>query len=184
MVGRFFVAAPLTDDARHALAARLSERGRPLPGRTVQPHNWHLTLQFLGDLDDLGYDRVLAALDQEDLGERFRVRLGGLGAFPKPSRANVLWVAFAEGSERMGALAARVESAIDAAGLPDEDRPFRAHLTLSRIRPPQDVRALVEGVAPVGVGWTVDSVVLYRSHVGPLGARYEEMATFALERVR
>lgn len=120
----------------------------------------------------------MAALDEVDLGEGFRVRLGGLGAFPKPSRATVLWVDFAQGEDRLEGLAARVEQAVEIAGLPAEDRPFRAHLTLSRIRPHQDVRRLLEEVAPLGIGWIVDRVVLYRSHLGPGGPRYEEMAVF------
>lgn len=180
MVGRLFVAVALTDDARHALAARLRDPARPLPGRPVHPHNWHLTLRFLGDADGPGYDRLLAALDEADMGERFRVRLGGLGAFPKPSRATVLWVAFTEGQDRLEDLATRVERAVEISGAPGEDRPFRAHLTLSRIRPHQDVRQVLAEVAPLGIGWIVDRVVLYRSHLGPGGPRYEEMAVFPL----
>jgi len=180
VVERLFLAVVLTEDARHALAARIRDGTRVLPGRPVRPQNWHLTLRFLGDVDGPGYDRLLAALDEADLGEHFRVRLGGLGAFPKPSRATVLWVDFAQGKDRLADLAARVEQAVEIAGLPGEDRPFRAHLTLSRIRPPQDVRRFLEEVGPLGIGWGVDRVVLYRSHLGPGGPRYEEMAVFAL----
>ncbi|GBD85121.1 2'-5'-RNA ligase [bacterium BMS3Abin02] len=180
MVGRLFVAVAPSDDARHALAARLCDPARPLPGRPVHPRNWHLTLRFLGDVDGPAYDRLLAALDEADLGECFRVRLGGLGAFPKPLRATVLWAAFTEGEDRLEDLAARVEQAVEISGAPGEDRPFRAHLTLARIRPHQDVRPILELVDPLGIGWIVDRVVLYRSHLGRGGPRYEEMAVFPL----
>lgn len=178
VVGRLFVAVPLPTDTRHALAAVLGERS--LPGRLVPPDNWHLTLRFLGDVDTARYERTVAELDQTNLGEAFRVRLGELGAFPRASRATVLWVGFAHGREQLERLADSVEIALSEAGWPQADRPFRAHLTLSRIRPHQDVQSLIESVPTVDVGWMVDRVVVFRSHLGHGPARYEELAAFEL----
>ncbi len=106
-VGRLFVAVPLEDDARHALATRIAE-GSVLPGGVVPPANWHLTLRFLGNVDPVAYDRMLEALGRAHLGRSFRIAFGGLGAFPRASRATVLWVAFDEGAERLSALAGLV----------------------------------------------------------------------------
>lgn len=180
MVERLFIAVAPAEEARHALAALLSDVEEPLPGRPVPPGNWHLTLRFLGDVEESRREKIMAALDEADLGRPFRVRLGELGAFPRPSRATVLWVGFSHGEGQLQTLAQSVESAVETAGMPPEDRPFRAHLTVSRIRPPKDVGALVDGVDSLGVGWTVDRIVLYRSHLGRRGVRYEEVAVFPL----
>lgn len=183
MVGRLFIAVDPTDEVRHALAAHLmsSLAGKPLPGRPVPPENWHLTLRFLGSTDEIAYDTLLGALDQADLGERFRLTYGGLGAFPRPPRATVLWVGVTTGEEQLGLLAATVEEACGAAGFVAEDRPFHAHLTLSRIRPHQDVRAVLERVPPLGLAQEIREVVVYRSHLGgPHPARYEAMERFEL----
>jgi 2'-5' RNA ligase len=180
-VARLFVAAPLDDDSRHVLSRLLVEAApRGLPGRVVPPENWHVTLRFLGDVRAPDRDRLLEALERADLGEAFAVRWGGLGAFPRPRRATVLWVRAERGAEALRAVAGGVEEAAVEAGFPPEDRPFRAHLTLSRIRPHQDVTALTEGVGPLGVTTRVDRVVLYRSHLGPGGARYHEVESFPL----
>jgi 2'-5' RNA ligase len=169
------------DDARAALAALLDEAApRGLPGRPVPPANWHLTLRFLGDVAEVRCERLLAALDAADLGEPFTVRWGGLGAFPRAARATVLWVGADRGSGEMVEVAGAVETAARDAGFPAEERPFRTHLTLSRIRPHQDVTPLVEGVEPFGVSMPVDRVVVYRSHLGRGPARYEEFEEFPL----
>jgi len=74
------------------------------------------------------------------------------------------------------------EEAAQSAGFGPEDRLFRAHLTLSRVRPAEDVSGLLETFADAGVGWRCRSVVVYRSHLGRGGARYEPLETFPLTR--
>lgn len=175
---RLFVAVPLTDEARHHVD-HLLDTGA-IPGRLNHPDKWHLTLRFLGEVDEVARDRVMVCLDGTDLGDAFRVRWGGLGAFPRPSQATVLWVDVEQGFEHLEALHERVEGALDRAGFPPEERPFVPHLTLSRIRPPVDVTALVEGTDALEVAMPVDRIALYRSHLGGGPARYEELESFPL----
>ena len=178
---RLFLAIPLTDEARHAIVHHLkSHLSHPLPGRPVRPELWHLTLRFLGEVDEPGGDRIVREVDAVERGPRFSVRWGALGAFPRARRANVLWLGVEEGEAEAQRLAAVVEEAVEAAGFPPEDRPFRCHLTLSRIRPDQDVTPVLEAVPPLRVAMPVDRVVLYRSHLGPGGPRYEEVESFPL----
>jgi 2'-5' RNA ligase len=180
-VSRLFLAAPLTAEARQALSAIVRDRvPAGLPGRPVPPRNWHVTLRFLGDVDAVGADRIAAAVDAADLGLPFSVTWGRMGAFPRPRRATVLWIGLADGAEPFAALAASVEEASRAAGFGPEDRPFRAHLTLARVRPDRDVRDLVEGFTPAGVAMPIDRVTLYRSLLGRGGARYEAVEEFPL----
>ena len=181
-VGRLFVAVPLTDETRAGLAAHLLEAtgNRPLPGKPVPPPNWHITMRFLGPTDDVAFERLLAALGEADLGAPFSISFGGLGAFPRPARATVLWLAIERGADRLESLAERAEEAAQQAGFAPEDRPFHPHLTLSRIRPHQDVRPLLEDVDPFRRSLPVDRLVVYRSHLGRGGARYEELESIAL----
>jgi len=180
-VERLFVAAPLTDEARSSLSAMLRAAiPRGLPGRVVPPANWHVTLRFLGEVGATDRDRLLFALDRSNLGGRFTVRWDGLGAFPNPRRATVLWVGAGRGAAELEALAGSVETAVASTGFPTEDRPFRPHLTLSRVRPHQDVGALLSSAGKVGVSMPVTRVVVCRSHLGRGGARYEEVEEFPL----
>lgn len=179
-IGRVFVAVSLPDEVRMALSDRLAQI--TLPGRVTPPQNWHITFRFLGDTGAVTYERFLAGLDASDLGDPFRVGLGGLGAFPGARKASVIWVGLSKGVERLRQLAEVCEEAAQAAGLSPNERPFHPHLSLSRVRPPQDVRRLVDQVPAVDIEWHCRSVVVYRSHLGRDGARYEPLETMPLAR--
>lgn len=180
-VGRLFVALRPPTVALHALAAGLhaSFADHPVPGARVPPELWHVTLRFIGEVGDVGRDRVLAALDETDLGPPVPIRLGGLGAFPKPSRANVLWVGV-DDSPGLLRLVERVEAACDEAGLAPEGRPFVGHLTISRMRPATEAWPWLEAEPDLRVGWTADRVDLITSHRGDEGPTYETLESYRL----
>lgn len=179
---RVFLGVPLADEARHALAVAI-RRALPdgIPGRPVRPQEWHLTMRFFGEVDDPTVDRVMAAMDGADLGPRFTIRLGGLGAFPKASAAQVLWVGLVEGAERATLLAERADEALVAAGLEPQDRPYRPHLTVARLRPSESVSQVIGGAGVIDVRWEVDRVVLYETRLRRGGARYREVEEFPLK---
>jgi len=179
-VRRIFVAVDIDHDIRHGLAAHLRGNAGRLPGSTPPPANWHLTLRFLGKTGQAGYEVVLSKLDGADLGDAFTLGFGGLGAFPRPARATVLWLGVDRGSEELNELAAVVEETVVSAGFMPEERPFHPHLTLSRIRPPQDVRELVADVPVFPLTQQVGRVTVFESHLGGGPAVYEALETFEL----
>lgn len=181
-IGRLFVAVPISDEVRYGLDAHLRETldERPLPGKPVAPESWHLTLRFLGKTDQVTYERIQRELHEAALEAPFVAGFGSLGAFPRPARATVLWLEVTRGAAQLERLAATAEEAAQRTGFTPEERPFRAHLTLSRIRPHQDVRVLLERVPPFPLTMPVERVVICRSHLGRGGARYEEMESFDL----
>jgi 2'-5' RNA ligase len=177
-VGRLFFGLVPSTEAVAALSARLD--GLDLPGAVVPPFNWHLTLRFVGEADQVGYERLLASVSGADLGRPFRLQLGGMGAFARPQRAEVLWIGLAAGEAEVLDLGAGIEEATQAAGFPAEDRPLHPHLTLSRLRPPADVRPVFGRFEPAPIRWRVEEVVLFRSRLGRGGARYERLEAFPL----
>ena len=94
----------------------------------------------------------------------------------------MVWLAVSKGQTRLEELAEEAEEAAQTAGFDPEDRPFRGHLTLSRVRPAKDVSRLLETFRGADLGWRCRSVVVYRSHLGRGGARYEPLETFPLAR--
>ncbi|HET9258538.1 MAG TPA: RNA 2',3'-cyclic phosphodiesterase [Acidimicrobiia bacterium] len=170
LVGRVFLAAPLPDEIRFALAERISEI--PIPGRVAPPDNWHVTLRFLDVVDSVTYERFLSGLDPL-VETSFPLRLAGFGAFPNPRKATVFWAGIGTGTEQLGMLNEQAEEAAVGAGLLPEERPFHPHLTLSRIRPHGDVREIV--VEDLDLGWRCERLVIYRSRQGRGGARYEPL---------
>jgi 2'-5' RNA ligase len=180
--GRLFFAVPLSEEVREAMVVFLNRalKGKPIPGRPVKAHNWHLTLRFLGDVDRSQYELLLSILRDQDWGNCFDIVFGGLGAFPRPSKAAVLWIGVDQGQEGLFRAAASAEKAAENAGLPPADKPFSPHLTLSRIRPPQSLASLVEIAGLFAMKMAVREVVLFRSHLSPSGPRYEPLDRFAL----
>lgn len=182
MPERMFLAVALDDETRHGLAARLDKalNERLLPGKPVPAENWHITLRFLGATSTVQAEQILAHLDDHLAVDPFRVRLTGLGGFPRESRASVLWIGIDGDLEPLGVIAEECEIAAERAGFEPEGRPFHAHLTLSRIRPPVDIRDLVEEVEPFRLPLSVSEVTLYRSILGRGPARYEVVDSVSL----
>ncbi|HEY7563598.1 MAG TPA: RNA 2',3'-cyclic phosphodiesterase [Acidimicrobiia bacterium] len=173
---RLFLAVPLPEDVRFTLAQHLGPKA--LPGKPVPPMNWHLTLRFLGWTEPVTEEKLTAGLDQADLGRTFEIELGEMGAFPKPARATVLWLGLARGIEDLSALNLVCEEACQAVGLTPEDRPFSAHLTLSRIRPNQDVRPLIEAYQAAPFRWSAGELVLFESRLRRSGPVYTAVEHF------
>lgn len=149
-------------------------------GKWVRSENWHVTVKFLGRTPAHIVDRVREACARAASGIRpFRVELRGLGVFPRPTSARVLWVGL-EDEGGLGALAAALDREL-AREFPPEKRPFSAHLTVARFNPtvridPMDLAAVAPEPSPFRVG----EVVLFRSHLSPKGARYEPVERFPL----
>lgn len=173
---RLFLAVALDDDARHALATFLTGTDMPaVPGRRVPVEGWHITLRFLGRSTSLQQDKILATLDQELDHDPFTVGFGGLGTFPYPQKATVAWLAVDHGGDALVDLAVSCERAAVVAGYDPEERPFHPHLSLARVRPPQDLSRLVDQFPPFPGRLLVDAVVLYESISTNDGTHYSEL---------
>ncbi|HET7228929.1 MAG TPA: RNA 2',3'-cyclic phosphodiesterase [Longimicrobium sp.] len=176
-----FVGIPFPPELRDGLQGHLRATfGERMPGRAVVPANWHLTLRFLGDTDAARFRMSTDELRRIDGGPRFELSLAGLGAFPRPARATVLWIGVGDGGAELRALAAKVEAAAVRAGFAAEGKPYSPHLTLSRLNPPADLRRAIDAAPAFGGRMTVDGFVLFRSHLGGGPPRYERVEHFPL----
>ena len=176
--GRLFVGCALAEQVRAHLQSRVSTEA--LPGKVVPPENWHLTFRFLGETVKDAHAKLIDELGRESLGASAEIAFGGYGAFPRIERATVLWLGVTQGVDALNDIASRVERAVRRAGFPAEQRPFNPHLTLSRLKPAQDVRTEVATPPAISLPMLVDRVVVFRSHQVPTGVRYEELESFRL----
>ncbi|MGM0578791.1 MAG: RNA 2',3'-cyclic phosphodiesterase [Myxococcota bacterium] len=126
---RLFVAVDVPDTVRERLEALRAElRG----ARWVSPDKYHLTLRFIGDADDDGFERIRAAL-RGVRREPFVLHPKGIGHFPPRGRPKVLWVGVDDQPELEG-LQRDVDDAVAAAGFGRDDKRFHPHLTLARLK--------------------------------------------------
>lgn len=182
---RAFVAVPLPQEVRERALA-VQERLRTGGVKWVEPQNLHITLRFLGYAEPSRLDAVAASLAAILRAERaFRVVLSGVDAFPNRRRPQTIWIGVGEGARELDALAAIVERVARDTGFEAERRPFRAHLTLGRVkaeRPPEElVRALEREPLHAEIGtMAAQEVVLMRSDLRRDGPIYTPLATFLL----
>lgn len=183
---RLFVAiAPPTAvlDELDALVGPLRTRRPDL--RWTNREAWHVTLAFLGQVDESVAARLSPRLERAARRHRtFRLAFSGAGAFPVPGRANVLWSGLSGDRGTLAHLAESVAAGASRAGAPppDKGRRFQPHLTLARCRMPSDVTELVAALAAYqGQPWTADRIHLIRSHLGTVGKpRYATLGSWPL----
>jgi RNA 2',3'-cyclic 3'-phosphodiesterase len=181
---RLFVAVDMPEEAKGALEQAINPwRERLGAGRWVVRDNWHVTLKFLGRT----WPRLLPVVEaagREVAGTvvPFQVRFSGLGVFPDPSRARVLWAGLDDPHGHLTGLAEGMDAALAEEFAP-EKRAFTPHLTVARFNPPIPMREQAEALVGTSIdapAFPVDRLVLYRSHLSPRGARYEALEEFPL----
>lgn len=185
---RTFIAVDLSEGAREVLQRYLSQTQRALPDvRLTASANLHLTLAFLGELDDDALATVIALT--EGLARQtapFHLELGRLGVFGPPTAPRVLWAGVGGETASLLAVQRRLAEALEAQGYPREQRPFAPHLTLARLNRPLDesaylrLRALREGPATRPTRWPVADLRVMRSELLATGAQYTALSVARL----
>ena len=181
---RCFVALPLPESYQEGLA-RLVEQWRGRLASKInwtKRGNWHLTLYFLGEVDDEELSSIRSALAGIRL-PKFSLQAGGGGFFPPGKPPRVIWVGLQQGGEACSALAGEVENALVELGYAGRDKPFTAHLTLGRVKKGErdDWKALLRSLQTSE--WPeieADSFVLWQSTLTPSGPVYEEVERYSL----
>jgi 2'-5' RNA ligase len=183
---RCFVAIALPPPVK-ALLVRVQEALRRADAdvKWVEEENLHLSLKFLGDLDDDAVARLKGILSVEALRwPALSLRYDGIGTFPERGEPRVVWAGCGGDLETLAALAASVERAAEQLGVPRERKPFVAHLTIGRVKSGRNVKRLQAAIAvqrevPLGKD-DVKEFVLYRSTLTNEGPIYESIASFPL----
>ena len=180
---RLFLAVRFPPD----LAARASAALPDLKVlRRVAPELMHVTLAFIGSVPDATLaDAASAAGEAAAASRAFELRLGTLGQFPERGSPHVVWLGFTDPAPLVD-LADRARRSLTAHGVAFDDKPFRPHLTLARVREEADrvelrdlAVALRGATAPAGT-FVVDAVHVIESTLSPKGPRYTARATAAL----
>ncbi|MGH9244389.1 MAG: RNA 2',3'-cyclic phosphodiesterase [Acidimicrobiales bacterium] len=167
---RLFIAVWPPDEVLDLVGAL--PRPKVVGARWTTRDQWHVTLRFLGEVDEGQLPDVVAVL--AGLGLRsVDVTLG-----PAVERLNPRIVSVSVlGLEEIGPA---VVGATRSFGKPPEDRPFRGHLTLARLRGVRKWELAEALGAPISAAWRVDVLHVVRSRLSPHGARYDTVERVAL----
>lgn len=154
-----------------------------IPGaRWQRPEQVHLTLRFIGNVDGGMYDDVRYALARAGAAAPFDVQLDGVGHFGEGRRARAIWVGLAD-CPPLAALQSKIESILVRTGLAPEQRKFKPHVTLARLKNPDMERLrrfLSDNAMFRSDPFRIDSFHLYSSQLSHGGAIYRIEETYAL----
>lgn len=184
---RAFVAVDVSDEVRasaESLIRDLAASGADV--KWVEPHNLHLTLKFLGDVDLTETAAICAAVAQAAEGiEPFDLEIRAAGAFPDIRRPRTVWMGVTDKTGRLGKLFQNIENRLQKLRFSKESRRFQAHLTIGRLRGGGSVEALrelIELSADFDAGpTTVSEVVLYSSQLSSAGPAYDVLGRVKLK---
>jgi RNA 2',3'-cyclic 3'-phosphodiesterase len=184
---RLFLALELPPSTADEIVAAVAPlRSDPAPGVSWVPAaKLHLTLKFFGDADDARVAALVQAVDRVAARHRpFEMELAGVGAFPNFRRPGVVWMGV-ESEPRLELLHHDVELAAAEAGYELEERPFRPHVTLARVRDPvsaEQARKLARMARTIAFAATtlVERLTLFDSAAAGSGAPYRRLRAATL----
>lgn len=177
---RLFIAVSIPESVRANLA-HVGTAANVRGVKWVKPENFHLTLAFLGEVEErhaeAAEDAAYAAT--EAYSERLRLVAQGLGAFPNEQRATILWAGLTGDVPALKELQAALTTELKQAGFALDDKRFRPHITLARFRAPQPMPERLPRLQVFGE-WPVTELQLIESQLHPTGARYVVRADIPL----
>lgn len=187
---RVFIAVEIPLQIRKAISEQTAAlRGAVGPLiRWVPVENMHLTLKFIGEISPANVELLSQMLISEvKRNPPFQMQVGGLGSFPNPRRARVIWIGI-QAPPILASLQHGIESAAALLGYEAETRPFSPHLTIGRVRQQVSsgeqlvIRSALERTRVEDLGTTeVKAVHLFKSDLQPNGAIYTRLFSATLE---
>ncbi len=154
--------------------------------RWVRPEGIHLTLKFFGDISAYDVENISEAIANKTANvPPITLEIRGMGAFPDVNRPRVIWLGITGQLAPLLSLQRDLEEVFSKLGFPKENRPFRAHLTMGRVRVPKGIIGLAPSVEAEGNlmagNFTVGEITLFQSSLSPQGAIYSKLAAFPLQ---
>lgn len=182
---RVFCAVELSEDVRARLQEHIARLRQEVPDASAswsRVENIHLTLKFFGNvaLDHIPKISAAATRTTEQF-SKFQIEIGNTGVFPRPSRPQVLWIGVNDPSGQLAALQKSFEDECAAEGFPKEDRPYKPHLTIARLRKPERQLAdthLQMTFNPIEIA--VHELIVFRSELSSKGSRYTAISRHQL----
>ena len=152
----------------------------------IRPEGIHLTLKFFGDMAAEDLQPISEVVSGQAAGTRpLHLNIKGLGVFPGIRRPRVLWLDVGGEVARLIALQGVLDQGFETCGIKKEERPFRAHLTLARIKSPQGLsgldKVLEEKEAESAGSFEAKGLILFKSDLTPKGAIYTVLADFPFQ---
>jgi RNA 2',3'-cyclic 3'-phosphodiesterase len=184
---RTFIALPLPELVTKRIYG-IQEQLKPyrLPVRWVKPENVHLTLKFLGEVSAGTIDDIVEAIkDTVRECSPLLLHAKGLGVFPGIKRPRILWFGISGDVILLSGIQAKLETNLEKKGFPKENRLFKSHLTLGRVKGdihPENLVDILRSFSDfTSESFEAKELILYQSELKPSGALYTKLQTIYLD---
>jgi 2'-5' RNA ligase len=152
----------------------------------VRPEGIHLTLKFLGDVDPDRIDKIAGRAETSVKASKpFSIAVRGCGGFPNARHPRVIWIGVDDPNGALTGLQAKVEQGMEEMGFAREERRYRPHLTIGRLRSGTGkggVAEALEAMKECDLGtMEVREFCLFRSQLKPTGAEYTKLKVMPLK---
>ena len=184
---RSFIAIPLTPDIIDRIEKAQKElRSLRADVKWVRPQSIHLTLKFLGNIEESQISAIAQKIQHVAGGyTSWPIHVKSLGTFPSLRNPRVVWVGIEDTSGQTIMLQGQLEHALSTLGFAQEKRKFSPHLTLGRVKSSRGKKELVQYLVDEREKTfgkiQVDRVVLFRSELHPSGAIYTVLKEFVFQ---
>ena len=174
---RLFVAVKLPGSEADKLENFLSELKSLAKIKWVRREQFHITLKFIGEIESFRLEDVRAALENIKTFEAFNIELDYIGAFPNLNAPRVLWLSGDRGAGELAKISRLVNDVLyDEAEIDRDDKKFKAHLTLARLKESLLPEELVRRLGDVPkLRWSCGELVLMKSVLTPKGPIYTQL---------
>lgn len=178
---RTFIAIEVPENQRRIIWGLIQEQQKKnLPVKWVEFGNLHITLKFLGEIDEKKLDSILPTLSSVSIKtKRFQARLENIGCFPGIRNPRVLWIGVSQGSEEIIKLVTEIENELTKSGFKREEKKFHPHLTIGRIKSPCKVDDILNQTIKTDL-FEINNFILFKSTLLPKGPVYEKIKIFPL----
>ena len=182
---RAFIAVTLSESVKQPTKKIIADfKSLNLDIKWVEPHNAHLTLKFLGDVKMNRMDNITAAL-QEALStmKPIKTQLFCLGTFPNNRTPHIFWIGLDDSEKKLSQLAETLEEKLKQIGFVRENRDFKSHVTLGRIKSLKNISLLYQKIQDYPLpqtSLTVDKITLFKSTLTRTGPIYEAIEEFLI----
>ena len=177
---RLFIAVPINDAARNQIYGSIiqNEYAKKLPVRWSSVQNLHLTLQFLGDVEEKRISVLKEILNRTKAPEtKEELTFTGIGTFPNPSSPRVIWLGIRR-NEYLEKMQRELTRALIDNGFEADTKKYKAHLTLGRVR--ENAVFPSDGLTNLGTirentvidNSNLDKITLFESQLRPGGPIY------------
>jgi len=164
-------AAKLTQE----LERRATAAARRAKVTWIPADRMHLTIRFIGEVDDGKVSMVRQSLEQPLSVAPFSLALCGAGTFPRSGTPRVVWLGVTKGREQLLLVEREITARLTPLGIPEEGRAYSPHLTVARVREPAGLKSarLLDGLTDHRVGTTrIEAITLFQSKLSPKGPTY------------